>query len=33
VIEADSPEDVESLLDDHPFVGRGGSLQINEPAG
>jgi hypothetical protein len=33
VIEADSPEDVAALLDDHPFVSRGGSLQINEPAG
>ncbi len=33
VIEADSPDDVAALLNDHPFVGRGGSLQINEPAG
>jgi hypothetical protein len=33
VIEADRPEDVPALLEDHPFVGRGGSLQINEPAG
>ena len=33
VIEADSAEDVVALLEDHPFVSRGGSLAINEPIG
>jgi hypothetical protein len=33
VIEADDPDHVAAMLDDHPFVSRGGSLQINEPAG
>jgi hypothetical protein len=33
LIEADSVDQVADLLDDHPFVGRGGSLVINEPAG
>ncbi|MFI5262046.1 MAG: hypothetical protein ACHQZR_05795, partial [Candidatus Limnocylindrales bacterium] len=31
VIEAASAQDVADLLADHPFVSRGGSLQINEP--
>ena len=33
VIEADSPEGVASIIEDHPFVSRGGSLQINKPPG
>lgn len=32
VIEADSPEAVVELLSGHPFIGRGGELQISEPA-
>ena len=31
VIEADTPEAVARLIEDHPFVTRGGSLQINKP--
>jgi hypothetical protein len=32
VVEAADPDEVAKILKDHPFVGRGGSLQINEPA-
>jgi hypothetical protein len=32
VIEAESPEAVAGILSDHPFLSRGGTLQINEPA-
>ena len=32
VLEADNAEAAVQLLSDHPFVSRGGSLQINEPA-
>jgi len=32
VIEADDLNAAAKLLADHPFIGRGGALQINEPA-
>ena len=32
VIEADDVSVAGKLLADHPFIGRGGALQINEPA-
>ena len=32
VVEAANMDEVAGILKDHPFVGRGGSLQINEPA-
>ena len=32
VIEAGSPEAVAEILADHPFISRGGELQISEPA-
>jgi hypothetical protein len=32
VIEADDLKAAAKLLSDHPFIGRGGVLQINEPA-
>jgi hypothetical protein len=32
VIEAADMNDAAKLLADHPFIGRGGVLQINEPA-
>jgi len=31
VIEAPDVEAAKKLLSDHPFIGRGGVLQINEP--
>jgi hypothetical protein len=31
VVEAADADAVAEILKDHPFVGRGGSLQINEP--
>jgi hypothetical protein len=31
VVEAADMDEVAAILKDHPFVGRGGSLQINEP--
>jgi hypothetical protein len=31
VIEAADMDAVAEIVKDHPFVGRGGSLQINEP--
>lgn len=31
-LEADSPAAVAAILADHPFIGRGGELQISEPA-
>ena len=33
VIEASDLNAAANLLADHPFIGRGGVLQINEPAG
>jgi hypothetical protein len=30
IIEADSVEEAEKLLSTHPYVGRGGTLQLNE---
>ena len=33
VIEAADADAVLDLLADHPFLGRGGALQVNEPAG
>ncbi len=32
VVEAADADAVAEILKDHPFIGRGGSLQINEPA-
>jgi hypothetical protein len=32
VVEAQSAGDVAEILSDHPFLSRGGTLQINEPA-
>lgn len=32
VVEAESPEAAAEILSDHPFLSRGGTLQINEPA-
>jgi hypothetical protein len=32
VIEANTAEDAAQLLDDHPFISRGGKLQLNHPA-
>jgi hypothetical protein len=32
VIEADDAESAAGLLADHPFLGRGGILQVSEPA-
>jgi hypothetical protein len=31
IVEAADMSEVAQILEDHPFVGRGGSLQINEP--
>ena len=31
VVEAADADAVAEILKDHPFIGRGGSLQINEP--
>ena len=31
IVEADSPAHGVKLLETHPFVGRGGTLQVNEP--
>jgi hypothetical protein len=31
VIEADSPEAAEQILSEHPFISRGGRLQVNTP--
>ncbi len=33
VLEAANAEEVAQKLSDHPFIGRGGVLQISEPAG
>jgi hypothetical protein len=32
VIEAESPAAAAQILSTHPFIGRGGSLQVSEPA-
>ena len=31
IIESDDAESAAALLDDHPFIGRGGVLQVSEP--